>query len=271
MPLRRRWRCMIDELLSWPPSSQEWNRPFWTCHTTVHAGFMSGRGYIIYEAVILVAFTLRSHWHSHLFPSFVWSLAILCAAMYLSHTSLEDKIQARVVRCMVYSTLPLLLSNTNVWQVGKMGHYEESRLRSLLLYIKYVSYLCFLPWTDHFYTLSVSAILLRPHPTDVNVPLHRIFVFKLNKRDLKWMRECRLAVRQERGLDALEGWALKEISDRTFLAKKPVINFSMFILVIEVPIDNLLNPLPQSNSKKHSPKRAMTTTSPLRSIHTTLR
>ena len=37
-----------------------------------------------------------------------------------------------------------------------------------------------------------------------------------------------------------------------FLPEKPVLHFFMFTLDIEVPIDDLLNPLPQFI--KHSPK-----------------
>ena len=37
---------------------------------------------------------------------------------------------------------------------------------------------------------------------------------------LKWIGKRWLGIRQERGFDVLEGWALKEISDRTFFKKK---------------------------------------------------
>jgi hypothetical protein len=37
---------------------------------------------------------------------------------------------------------------------------------------------------------------------------------------LKWIGKRWLGIRQERGFDALEGWALKEISDRKSLFPK---------------------------------------------------
>ena len=46
--------------------------------------------------------------------------------------------------------------------------------------------------------------------------LRRPSDLKLNRRDLKWIDKRWLGIRQERAFDALEGWALKEISDRTF-------------------------------------------------------
>jgi hypothetical protein len=67
-------------------------------------------------------------------------------------------------------------------------------------------------------------------------------------------------------------WDVKEISDRMSLSpKNPFFIFSLFFFLfkIQVPIDDLLNPPPQT--KNHSPKRAITTTSsfydPLRTIH----
>lgn len=43
---------------------------------------------------------------------------------------------------------------------------------------------------------------------------------------LTWIAKRWLVVRQERGFDALEGWALKEISDRT----SSFLNLSMQII-----------------------------------------
>ena len=68
----------------------------------------------------------------------------------------------------------------------------------------------------------MSSILLRPHPTDVTAPLlpatsHvRVQVEQTRLELLKWIGKRWLGIRHERGFDALEGWALKEISDRTF-------------------------------------------------------
>ena len=66
----------------------------------------------------------------------------------------------------------------------------------------------------------VSSILLRPHPTEVNAPLlpatsHvRVQVEEARLELLKWIGKRWLVIRQEKGFDPLEGWALKEISDR---------------------------------------------------------
>jgi hypothetical protein len=75
---------------------------------------------------------------------------------------------------------------------------------------------------------------------------------------LKWIGKRWLAIRQERGFDALEGWALKEISDRKFFPPKKKSSSQLFSKDIEVPIEDLLNPLAQA---KNSPKRTKTTNS----------
>ena len=95
----------------------------------------------------------------------------------------------------------------------------------------------------------VSSILLRPHPTEVNAPQ---LTAKSHIRDqveqtrlelLKWIGHRWLAIRQERGFDLLEGWALKEISDRTLILALAIILVThIYILDIEVPVEDLLNP-----------------------------
>ena len=117
----------------------------------------------------------------------------------------------------------------------------------------------------------MSSILLRPHPTDVNAPLLpatspiRSQVEQTRLELLKWIGKRWLGIRQERAFDPLEGWALKEISDRasSFPEYFPLgLSYIFFTLDIEVPIEDLLNP-PQA-VKNHSPKRPGTTTSLLR-------
>ncbi|KAF8954514.1 hypothetical protein BDZ97DRAFT_1928178 [Flammula alnicola] len=94
-------------------------------------------------------------------------------------------------------------------------------------------------YAPSLYQTLVSSILLRPHPTEVNAPLlpatsHvRVQVEQARLELLKWIGKRWLAIRQERGFDPLEGWALKEISDH-----------------IEVPIDDLLSPPSYSSPKK---------------------
>jgi hypothetical protein len=67
----------------------------------------------------------------------------------------------------------------------------------------------------------VSSILLRPPPTKVNAPLlpatsHvHVQVEEARLELLKWIGKRWLVIRQERGFDPLEGWALTEISDRS--------------------------------------------------------
>ncbi|KAG6870018.1 hypothetical protein C0993_005359, partial [Termitomyces sp. T159_Od127] len=69
------------------------------------------------------------------------------------------------------------------------------------------------------YQTLVSSILLRPHPTETDVPIlsptsHvRIQVEQTRVDLLKWIGKRWLGIRQEGGFDQLEGWALKEISD----------------------------------------------------------
>ena len=84
--------------------------------------------------------------------------------------------------------------------------------------------------------MLVSAILLRPHPTDVNAPLllatsHvRVQVEQTRLELLKWIGKRCLAICQERAFDPLEGWALKDISDRTFSFPHIHHPFSSFFL-----------------------------------------
>ncbi|KAF9477702.1 hypothetical protein BDN70DRAFT_994783 [Pholiota conissans] len=97
-------------------------------------------------------------------------------------------------------------------------------------------------WAPTLYQTLVSAILLRPHPTEANAPLlsatsHiRVQVEQTRLELLKWIGKRWLSVRQERGFDALEGWSLKEISDH-----------------IEVPIDDLLSPPSYSSPQRRTP------------------
>lgn len=68
------------------------------------------------------------------------------------------------------------------------------------------------------YQTLVSAILLRPHPTEPNESLLsstsqiRVQVEQTRMDLLRWLRRRWVGVRQEGGFDTLEGWALKEIS-----------------------------------------------------------
>ncbi|PPR04884.1 hypothetical protein CVT24_007143, partial [Panaeolus cyanescens] len=86
-------------------------------------------------------------------------------------------------------------------------------------------------WAPSVYQTLVSSILLRPHPTEGNASMlsatsHiRVQVEQTRVELLKWIGKRWLAIRNARGFDSLEPWALKEISDD-----------------IEVPIDDLLNP-----------------------------
>ncbi|PPQ81000.1 hypothetical protein CVT26_003679 [Gymnopilus dilepis] len=95
-------------------------------------------------------------------------------------------------------------------------------------------------WAPSVYQTLVSSILLRPHPTDVTDTLlsatsHvRVQVEQTRIELLKWIAKRWITIRQEKGFDPLEGWALKEISDH-----------------IEVPIDDLLSP-PNYSSPKSS-------------------
>jgi hypothetical protein len=53
------------------------------------------------------------------------------------------------------------------------------------------------------------------HPTEVNAPC-LLATFKQTQLELvKWIGHRWLPIQQDRGFDLLEGWALKEISDRT--------------------------------------------------------
>ncbi|KAH7886811.1 hypothetical protein F5I97DRAFT_1808109 [Phlebopus sp. FC_14] len=86
-------------------------------------------------------------------------------------------------------------------------------------------------WAGEVYQTLVSSILLRPHPTDTestllpqNSPL-RALVEDARLDLLRWIRKRWVGIRQEGGFDALEGWAVKEISQE-----------------IEVPLEDLLSP-----------------------------
>ena len=78
---------------------------------------------------------------------------------------------------------------------------------------------------DQLLQTLVSSILLRPHPTEFNAPhlsatSHIRVQVELSRLELlKWIGKRWLAIRQERAFDLLEGWALKEISDRKLLSK----------------------------------------------------
>jgi hypothetical protein len=88
--------------------------------------------------------------------------------------------------------------------------------------IRCVFFFFFLAFLVNYTIASSSSILLRPHPTDVNAPLLpatsqvRVQVKQTRLELLRWIGRRWLGIRQERGLNVLEGWALKEISDRTF-------------------------------------------------------
>jgi hypothetical protein len=64
----------------------------------------------------------------------------------------------------------------------------------------------------------VSSILLRPHATETDATMLsststiRVQVEELRMDILRWLRKRWVGVRQEGGFNALEGWAVKEIS-----------------------------------------------------------
>ncbi|KAH6906219.1 hypothetical protein BKA70DRAFT_439528 [Coprinopsis sp. MPI-PUGE-AT-0042] len=93
------------------------------------------------------------------------------------------------------------------------------------------------PWAANVYQTLVSSILLRPHPNEENAPLLsatspiRTTVESTRLELLRWIGKRWIGIRQEGGFDALEGWALKEISDH-----------------IEVPLEDLFNPNPKPSS-----------------------
>lgn len=64
----------------------------------------------------------------------------------------------------------------------------------------------------------VSSILLRPHATETDATMLsststiRVLVEELRMDILRWLRKRWVGVRQEGGFNALEGWAVKEIS-----------------------------------------------------------
>ncbi|KDR66670.1 hypothetical protein GALMADRAFT_147723 [Galerina marginata CBS 339.88] len=111
------------------------------------------------------------------------------------------------------------------------------------------------PYAATLYQTLVSSILLRPHPQNPTTPLlpatsHvRVQVEQARLDLLKWIGGRWLGVRQAKGFDLLEGWALKEISDH-----------------IEVPIDDLLSPPaysssgPKTQGQGPSPRRHATST-----------
>ncbi|KAF8872095.1 hypothetical protein BD779DRAFT_1791307 [Infundibulicybe gibba] len=73
---------------------------------------------------------------------------------------------------------------------------------------------------DVLYQTLVSSILLRPHPIEANAPMlsstsHiRVQVEQSRMDLLHWISKRSLGIRQEDAFDELEGWAIKEISDR---------------------------------------------------------
>ncbi|KAH8073810.1 hypothetical protein BXZ70DRAFT_1068977 [Cristinia sonorae] len=83
------------------------------------------------------------------------------------------------------------------------------------------------------YQTLVSSILLRPHPTETDATVlpstsHiRVQVEQTRMDIIRWLRKRWVGVKQEGGFDALDGWALKEISHE-----------------IEVPIEDLFGPPP---------------------------
>ncbi|KAH6866031.1 hypothetical protein BKA70DRAFT_1135072 [Coprinopsis sp. MPI-PUGE-AT-0042] len=93
------------------------------------------------------------------------------------------------------------------------------------------------PWAASVYQTLVSSILLRPHPNEENAPLLsatspiRTTVESTRLELLRWIGKRWIGIRQEGGFDALEGWALKEISDH-----------------IEVPLEDLFNPNPKPSA-----------------------
>ena len=80
------------------------------------------------------------------------------------------------------------------------------------------------PWAAMLYQTLVSAILLKPHPTEEREPMLsatsqvRALVEETRLEVLKYIKKKWLMVRQESGFDELEGWALKEISDRAYIS-----------------------------------------------------
>ncbi|KAF6748133.1 hypothetical protein DFP72DRAFT_581783 [Ephemerocybe angulata] len=106
------------------------------------------------------------------------------------------------------------------------------------------------PSAGVLYQTLVSSILLRPHPTEETEPMlsatsgMRGIVEETRLELLKWIGKRWIGIRQDRGFDELEGWALKEISDH-----------------IEVPIEDLISNGPTSSN---TPNNAASRTSPSR-------
>ncbi|KXN84931.1 hypothetical protein AN958_11914 [Leucoagaricus sp. SymC.cos] len=102
------------------------------------------------------------------------------------------------------------------------------------------------PWAAPLYQTLVSAILIKPHPTEPNSPFLsptsqiRQQVEQARIELLKWISKRWLQIRQEHGFDNLEGWAIKEISD-----------------YMEVPIEDLLSPAPPANSRNSRNKNPL--------------
>ncbi|PPQ99852.1 hypothetical protein CVT24_009603 [Panaeolus cyanescens] len=91
-------------------------------------------------------------------------------------------------------------------------------------------------WAPTVYQTLVSSILLKPHPTNSAKPMLsgsspiRALVEETRVEVLMWIRKRWLAIRDARGFDHLEAWALKEISDD-----------------LEVPFVDLLNTASSQN------------------------
>lgn len=86
-------------------------------------------------------------------------------------------------------------------------------------------------YINQFFQTLVSSILLRPHPTEINAPhlsatshIH-VQVEHTRLELLKWIGKRWLAIRQERAFDSLDGWSLKEISDRKLRCPKFMYSF----------------------------------------------
>ena len=98
---------------------------------------------------------------------------------------------------------------------------EASKNPTPLHFTRYALVISFLLVLKIVLQTLVSSFLLRPHPTEVNAPLlpatsHvRVQVEQARLELLKWIGKRWLVIRQEKGFDPLEGWAMKEISDRT--------------------------------------------------------
>jgi hypothetical protein len=76
---------------------------------------------------------------------------------------------------------------------------------------------------------------------------------------LRWLRKRWVGVRQEGGFNALEGWAVKEISG----GKSFYFYFVIFVLIcvteIEVPVEDLISPHSPATTQKALPATTNTT------------